>query len=1267
MKTFTQRCSQLNWRTFIAGGFKTFLVLFLLSFIITDTNAQVVLDGKPGDWCSVIGGVKPNLHVRDQLNGNNDDTEFNQGTSDNLDIPKWHWGVGNISGKTDLGNVGLVVDGCTIYFFADRFAAEGDADLGLWLFKNAEVSLNPDGTFNGTHLEGDILITSKFTNGGGEQTTKVYIWTNGDLELLFDTDEDPSKENISAGFVNEGIENVTCGWDYTGKFPDVTKYQPGTFYEGYLNLCLLDEEFPGLASTINECFANFIFKTSQSPSPTSANGDLVFGNINSLPEEPEVTGSTFCAGTGTGTVSVANSSASVRYYLEKQNGGTWDPVSNSLGNGGILTFTDLSTGTYRVRAVNINTISLCETISDNVEVTAITVNGGTGSANQTVCSGGDPAALSVTGASTGTYQWQSNTTGCEGTWVDINMATSATYDPPSGFTTTTYYRRKTTVNTGGVLCEAYSTCITVTVNNVEGGTGSADQTHCGPADPDELSVSGSSSTDATPTYKWQSNTTGCGGAWVDINMATSATYNPPAGLTTTTYYRRITISTVNGVECSDPSSCITVTVNNVDGGTGSADQAHCAPANPTVLSVTGASASQAMPTYQWQSNTTGCGSEFADIPGATGATYDPPAGLTVTTYYRRITTSTINGVICSDPSTCITVSVTTVTGGTGSANQTLCGPADPSVLSITGGSAGSYQWQSSTTSCESGFGNIPGATGATYDPPAGLTTTTYYQRITTIQNGVSCPAISSCITVTVNNVDGGTGSTDQTLCSPANPGVLSVTGSSSTDVTPTYKWQSNTTGCGNAFADIPGATGATYDPPAGLTTTTYYQRLTISTVNGVECSDPSTCITVTVNTIDAGTIAGGEELCSPANPAAFTSVTPASGTATPTYKWESKPGTCQEGGTWVAIDGATSATYDVPAGLTATTSYRRVATSTVNGVPCSANSNCITVTVKPTPAPPVLSVVNNCESSTISAKDAGGALIPEGELTWSNGMEGNPIVVTTTTSVTAYRTVDGCPSANSNSVTPAPKPIPGAPSGIPANGCIGQQLTLGASGCTGTYKWYATNISTEVLGMGSTFMTPVLNGNATYYVSCTVDGCEGPRTAVMATVADCGSFCTYTQGYFGNAGGKSCDGETGGLSTTQLIEQSIANWGGTILIGSGTRSVKIETGDAEWVIKYLPGGGQSYALSSPAIEISSGSFATLYTKTAGGKTKINNTLLAQTITLGLNLGINDDLATFSFASHSAVNKYLVTQELESCGGNVGVPDSYTCDELNPAE
>jgi hypothetical protein len=336
----------------------------------------------------------------------------------------------------------------------------------------------------------------------------------------------------------------------------------------------------------------------------------------------------------------------------------------------------------------------------------------------------------------------------------------------------------------------------------------------------------------------------------------------------------------------------------------------------------------------------------------------------------------------------------------------------------------------------------------------------------------------------------------------------------------------------------------------------------------------------------------------------------------------------------------------------------------VNGQACPANSNCITVTVNQTPAAPILSKVDNCEATTITAKDANGVNIPAGELTWSNGMTGNPIIVTTTTAVTATRTVGTCTSPASNSITPAPTPRPGAPTGVPGSGCIGQQVTLGASGCTGTYKWYETNISTTVLGTGSTFVTASLTENKTYYVSCTVNGCEGPRTAVTASVAACGSFCTYTQGAWGTAGGKMCDGDgKGDYSTLGMLNHALEHWGvNGLIIGSNGNTVKITA--AQCVLDLLPGGGKSYVLTGATTTCDG--IKSKYAKLLPSGYKINNTLLAQTITLGLNLGINDNLATFSFATHSETNKYLITQKLASCGSTSVVPNTQTCDLIDPA-
>jgi len=91
---------------------------------------------------------------------------------------------------------------------------------------------------------------------------------------------------------------------------------------------------------------------------------------------------------------------------------------------------------------------------------------------------------------------------------------------------------------------------------------------------------------------------------------------------------------------------------------------------------------------------------------------------------------------------------TVVTG-----DQNLCNGESPQPLSVTNPTAGvSYQWQSSTTGCDSGFNDIPNATSDTYNP-ASLNQTTYFRVIITLPGNCStksCSTISNCATITTS-------------------------------------------------------------------------------------------------------------------------------------------------------------------------------------------------------------------------------------------------------------------------------------------------------------------------------------------------------------------------------------------------------------------------------------------------------------------------------------------------------------------------------------
>jgi hypothetical protein len=406
--------------------------------------------------------------------------------------------------------------------------------------------------------------------------------------------------------------------------------------------------------------------------------------------------------------------------------------------------------------------------------------------------------------------------------------------------------------TVGSVCNNNVTPVLINLNNINPRLiTTSSQTLCMPTS-SALTLVGQTAgvpAGAIITYQWESSTTDCNNGFSDIINANSATYIIPAGLSETTYFRRKVTSTLNGIICSAYNDCVVITGNEViTSATISSDQTICRGYAPTQLSiiVPATVPAGATVTYQWQTSNASCSGSGNDIVGETGVTFTPPT-LNTTTYYRVKITSTLNGRSCIDYSNCVTITVNPlVAAGTIGTNRTVCYGGDPAAFTGTIIPNATYQWQSSTDN--SNYTNISGATDATYDEPGPVYETTYYRRIVYITtNGTTCEAVSSFVTVTVNHItDTPIISGEQSACNVGGVSALSITNNAVSNGTISYRWQISTTGCSGTFIDIsPVASGNTYTP-ATLNTTSYYRVRVISTLNSTACTDVySNCIEVT--------------------------------------------------------------------------------------------------------------------------------------------------------------------------------------------------------------------------------------------------------------------------------------------------------------------------------------------------------------------------------------------------------------------------------------
>ncbi len=256
--------------------------------------------------------------------GSSDRGHTGGGSKDTLDVSQWRWTDGTVTpAKDNIANAyaaGYVEDdNFILYFGQDRVLDRmGSADVGFWFLQNP-IGLNGDGTFSGTHAEGDVLVQSDFTNGGDVSEVDVYKWQGGNLVKVSDnaecSDGKLGTDNACAE-ANTGTISTSWAGNITAPY----------FFEGGLNLSAL---FPGQSLP---CFSSFITNTRSSHSESATLKDFSLGSIDTC---------------GSIKITKQATPSDATQFGYTATGGL-NPASFSLASGGTQSYTKLQPGSYSV-------------------------------------------------------------------------------------------------------------------------------------------------------------------------------------------------------------------------------------------------------------------------------------------------------------------------------------------------------------------------------------------------------------------------------------------------------------------------------------------------------------------------------------------------------------------------------------------------------------------------------------------------------------------------------------------------------------------------------------------------------------------------------------------------------------------------------------------------------------------------------------------------------------------------------------------------------
>jgi uncharacterized repeat protein (TIGR01451 family) len=275
------------------------------------------------DWDSLGGALRFTGFRADPTDDS--DTGYGSGqTKDTKDVSQWTWEQADVTpAKSDIVNdyaAVYVEDGNLILYFGQnrQLDRSGDANVGFWFLQN-DIGLAGDGSFSGTHADGDLLVQSEFTNGGDISGIRVYKWQGGGITEVTSNVGECSGGKLSTldacAIVNSG--DISTSWAGSISAP--------YFYEGGVNLTAL---FPQSVP----CFSSFLTNTRTSQSESADLKDFGLGEIDT------------CASLKITKQATPSDGTQFGYSTT----GGLNPGSFSLASGGSQEYAKLQPGQYSV-------------------------------------------------------------------------------------------------------------------------------------------------------------------------------------------------------------------------------------------------------------------------------------------------------------------------------------------------------------------------------------------------------------------------------------------------------------------------------------------------------------------------------------------------------------------------------------------------------------------------------------------------------------------------------------------------------------------------------------------------------------------------------------------------------------------------------------------------------------------------------------------------------------------------------------------------------